>query len=343
MSTNINITVGDNALLDAAKQQQAANRQAQLNREASTRLEGQATAARTAALAAQGRDANGKLVTGASFTQPQIDRRPAANRISGDIWIMYFRAAPTFTLLLDATIDDWGATGTLRNNDRLLATQPFYAYGDTRSQFNPQTNPLSFLAGDGPSGANVIRSKTNLVLDAGRPRFEPPEDSYPPLRNKSYTFTLEADVRFTAPNDFPYTYRLGSDFSTTTEGLETYRCSAFIEVAAFGGPLTLGLVFGTGFIPRPPTVVIPGPSTLGNWARIALVYDSQIARLFINGQLVHSFNTTAPETSPSFVQFFARADVGVNTSAAFVDCTGVIFTPKALYTDNYTPQPLKLV
>ena len=80
MSTNINITVGDNALLDAAKQQQAASRQAQLNREASARLETQATAARTAAFAAQGRDANGNLLTGGQFTQPQIDRRPAANR-----------------------------------------------------------------------------------------------------------------------------------------------------------------------------------------------------------------------------------------------------------------------
>jgi hypothetical protein len=80
MSTNINITVGDNALLDAAKQQQAANRQAQLNREASTRLEAQATAARTAALATQGRDANANLIHGALFTQPLIDRRPVANR-----------------------------------------------------------------------------------------------------------------------------------------------------------------------------------------------------------------------------------------------------------------------
>lgn len=83
MSTNINITVGDNALLDAAKLQQEANRQAQLNREASKRLEAQATAARIAALATQGRDANGNLITGAPFTQPQIERRPAANRLSG--------------------------------------------------------------------------------------------------------------------------------------------------------------------------------------------------------------------------------------------------------------------
>ena len=90
MSTNINITVGDNALLDAAKLQQEANRQAQLNREASKRLEAQATAARTAALATQGRDANGNLITGAPFTQPQIERRPAANRQAVDVFGNFF-------------------------------------------------------------------------------------------------------------------------------------------------------------------------------------------------------------------------------------------------------------
>ena len=84
MSTNINITVGDNALLNRAKQQQAANRQAQLERESATRLEAQANAARTAAFAAQGRDPSGNLIAGTPFRQPQIDRRPAAtSRFNG--------------------------------------------------------------------------------------------------------------------------------------------------------------------------------------------------------------------------------------------------------------------
>jgi hypothetical protein len=102
MSTNINITVGDNALLDRAKQQQVASRQTQLNRDASNRLEAQATAARTAALAAQGRDANGNPITGAPFTQPIIDRRPAANRQGGYKVATAFLTYPSFT-----------ATGTL--------------------------------------------------------------------------------------------------------------------------------------------------------------------------------------------------------------------------------------
>jgi hypothetical protein len=71
-----------------------ANRQAQLNREASTRLEAQATAARTTALATQGRDANGNPITGAFFTPTQIERRPAANRAPNNIWKSLLSQSP---------------------------------------------------------------------------------------------------------------------------------------------------------------------------------------------------------------------------------------------------------
>ena len=71
MSTNINITVGDDALLNRVKQQQSANRQAQLEREASARLEAQATAARTTTLTAAGKDAAGNPLIGTRLQVPQ--------------------------------------------------------------------------------------------------------------------------------------------------------------------------------------------------------------------------------------------------------------------------------
>jgi hypothetical protein len=80
MSTNINISVGDNKLLDQARLQQNASRQAQLQKEANKRLEAQATDARTKELAALGLDANGSPLTGSRFQVPQIERKPAANR-----------------------------------------------------------------------------------------------------------------------------------------------------------------------------------------------------------------------------------------------------------------------
>ena len=133
MSTNINITVGDNALLDAAKQQQVASRQAQLNREASARLQTQATAARTAAFAAQGRDANGNLLTGSQFTQPQIDRRPAANRKSGPLVdIGYYKQGlrDTGAPYLQFTKEIFAASGDGLQviNELLNETIPYTSY-----------------------------------------------------------------------------------------------------------------------------------------------------------------------------------------------------------------------
>jgi hypothetical protein len=114
MSTNINITVGNSGLLDRAKQQQAASRQTQLNREAATQLETQATAARTAAFAAQGRDLNGNLITGAPFTQPQIDRRPTATRrVNGYPVTLFYLSLRIFGETVDVLTSTRLATASL--------------------------------------------------------------------------------------------------------------------------------------------------------------------------------------------------------------------------------------
>jgi hypothetical protein len=158
MSTNINITVGDNALLDRAQQQAAANRQAQLNREAATRLEAQATAARTTALAAQGRDANGNLITGAPFTQPQIDRRPAANRLSNIFRSFYFPTQPTFDITLgfagniaQTPIGFMTGVGSLfKGRQQTALTHTLTA------QFITHTPSVTFQASEGPFGQSCL-------------------------------------------------------------------------------------------------------------------------------------------------------------------------------------------
>ena len=162
MSTNINITVGDNALLDAAKLQQEANRQAQLNREASKRLEAQATAARTAALATQGRDANGNLITGAPFTQPQIDRRPAANRVSG---LPNFILAPPFDPVGTSHFGRSKGTGSLTRNEWFLA------FLESQGNFlTPGGGPptLYTISPGGPHGLNYLRfAPANITIGIG--------------------------------------------------------------------------------------------------------------------------------------------------------------------------------
>lgn len=98
MSTNINISVGDNKLLDQVRLQQNASRQAQLDKEDRARLATAGATERTNALAARGFDATGNLLTGSPNQVPRLERRPAATRtglesftfapsIQGETWV----------------------------------------------------------------------------------------------------------------------------------------------------------------------------------------------------------------------------------------------------------------
>lgn len=91
MSVNININFSGNGLLNNAKQQQSANRQAQLGREAYTRLETKATKARTKKLSIQGKDSKDNPLNNVPVSTPNIDRRPAAHRLQditiGQSWL----------------------------------------------------------------------------------------------------------------------------------------------------------------------------------------------------------------------------------------------------------------
>jgi hypothetical protein len=150
MSTNINITVGGNVLLDVAKQQQAANRQAQLNREASNRLEAQATAARTTALAAQGRDANGNLITGAPLTQPKIDRRPAANRSDGP---------PNFLLVPHQDfVSNSVPKNTLAAKTKGIKNKSFFEFLFSDPNFGRIGASAVFVPSGGPGGAPFLQT-----------------------------------------------------------------------------------------------------------------------------------------------------------------------------------------
>ena len=79
-STQINVTVGSGGLSDKAKQLQTAARQGQLEKERQQRVEAKGTEQRNSKLQAEGKAPDGSPLYGAPFNQPQIDRRPAANR-----------------------------------------------------------------------------------------------------------------------------------------------------------------------------------------------------------------------------------------------------------------------
>lgn len=97
MSTNINISVGDNKLLAQASLQQNASRQAQLEKESNKRLQSKAEINRVNALAAQGKDANGKPLTNTLPKVTKPERELAANRFRKYPSLWYFTEAPNPT------------------------------------------------------------------------------------------------------------------------------------------------------------------------------------------------------------------------------------------------------
>ena len=107
MSTQINVTVGSGGLSDKARQLQTAARQAQLEKERQQRLEAQGTEQRTAKLEAEGKAPDGSPLYGAPFNQPQIERRPAANRQG-----VYFVFTPTSAPTVIENVKIWPQTSS---------------------------------------------------------------------------------------------------------------------------------------------------------------------------------------------------------------------------------------
>lgn len=331
MSTNINITVGDNALLDAAKQQQGANRQAQLNREASTRLEAQATAARTTALAAQGRDANGNLITNAPFTQPQIDRRPAANRIGGEFFLMRPDAEPAAS---QVQLSHRG----LISFASVVGGIPTYS-----SALGPNNSP-TLICASSPRG-NYVRLTGQFPFVGSSSRF----------KEGVRDFTLQYYAKFGASyvvlQDYvDTTVRVGSNgFIDINLGLET-RGSG-VNRAAWRT-----LTFGVRGDTTKPSILLydvasllsstTGPQLLpGVWHHVAISRSGTTIRAFFDGQIIGSavvdWPTLAFDANPAsaWLDAYFGTNQVVTTPAEPVYLHGLRFDTKCLYTANFTPPP----
>ncbi len=337
MSTNINITVGGNALLDVAKQQQAANRQAQLNREASNRLEAQATAARTTALAAQGRDDNGNLITGALFTQPLIDRRPVANRAGEEFFLLRPIAGPTD-----------GAIPLISNK---LPKEIFTG------------NPVTFSATAGPSGSPALQaiapvdgfnyvSLTNVLPAtpvskyANRPLTDYTLQLFVRL-GETYV-TNQRDVNFdlrlkgvSVVNDINYTFDIYMFANLDTTAGDSYPASSFefSESSNFAGTTVIYEGNAVNLASSNPKVAP------GIWNHLAISKKDTVLYAFLNGQLLATAFSTLPASS------FLRPTAGFFTELSFgqtqertlpgqtVSIHGLRFDTKCLYTANFTPPP----
>jgi hypothetical protein len=82
VTTKINVTIDSGGLSDRAKQQQQAARQAQLEKERQQRIKAEGADQRSARLKSEGKAPDESLLYGPGFKQPDIERRPAANRFA---------------------------------------------------------------------------------------------------------------------------------------------------------------------------------------------------------------------------------------------------------------------
>lgn len=125
MSTQINVVVDSGDLREQEKQLRTAGRQAQLEKERTARIEAEATTKRNENLKAQGLSPDSRSFFATSPTQVDIERRPAANRISG---------AGYFVLVSNATVP-------------ISFNGNFPVYGDSFNAQQAGRQPYNFYLG----------------------------------------------------------------------------------------------------------------------------------------------------------------------------------------------------
>lgn len=331
MSTNINISVGDNKLLAQASLQQNASRQAQLEKEANKRLKSEAEINRVNALAAQGKDANGKPLTGTRIQLPQVDRRPAANRTGGEFFLMRPDAEPA-------------ASQVQLSNRGLISFASVSSGTPTYSGvLGPNSSP-TLICDSSPRG--------NYVNITGRFPFE---NSTSRFKEGVQDFTLQYYAKFGTDyvvlQDYVDTaVRVGSNgFIDINLGLETrgsgvnraaWRTLTF-QVRSDTSQSSITLYDAADLLSS-----TAGPQLLpGVWHHVAISRSGTTIRAFFDGEIIGSavvdWPTLAFNTSPASTwldAYFGTNQVAI-TPAEPVYLHGLRFDTKALYTANFTPLP----
>jgi hypothetical protein len=375
VSTNINITVGDDALLNRVKQQQSANRQAQLEREASARLEAQATAARTTALTAAGKDAAGNPLIGTRLQVPQLERRPAATRQGGsgfnlipsaDYTSFGFEAltrgikATTFTNITagssgsytDFFRPQYRATGGPANSSYLQA-QP-------RALGSIYTESLDYVLCDTPGTQGIRFSNPVRILTASG-EITAQQIKKPIHKLSSYTVECYLQAASNGPvsqpnnaqcqTQFDVSLRTSPSLTRIVRGFLTFNpigtnANTFrLEVRGANQAVTANVYFGYDSPSKPAgTYIWPTPLEFGGWYHVAYVRNNNVESFYFDGTLVKtqtsdlSFLSVIPETvlSEAFITF-TYGDLFVGNSILQPGIHGFRFTSKALYSGNFVP------
>lgn len=378
MSTNINIALGDEALLKRAKQQQNANRQAQLERDSTKSLSQQATASRTAALSAQGKDAAGNPVNGNLTKAPQLERRPAANRFGGgfvlvpsaDYTSFGFEAktkgikATTFTNITASAVGsytasfrpEYVATGGPANSSYLRT--PVEARGAT------YIHELYYFVCNTPGTQGIRFSDPIRVLTSGGEVIA--QQINKPL-HKLTSYTVECylqaapegpvsgltnilcETQFDLKVDPPSApaVRLVRGFlvfNSVGINANTFR----LELRGANQVAKANVYFGYDDPLKPPgSYIWPTKLDFGGWYHVAYVRNNNVESFYFEGQLVAtqtsdlSFLSAIPESAltDAYIQF-QTGEFGVTANPILrPGIHGFRFTNKALYSENFVPPP----
>ncbi len=373
MSTNINISVGDNKLLAQARLQQNASRQAQLEKEANKRLQSEAEINRVNALAAQGKDANGNPITGSQVTQPQIERRPAANRFGGP---PNFLLVPHQDFILNSISTNTIAAKTkgIKNNlffeveaggvfvpsggpggasflqaPQATVSDTFYsAYIEFPLCDN--TNVLDVadsvagrvkvLTSDGVVDATQLKKPVHKLKEYTVEAYFKGDTSFPPIG----TVLGRAEIEMSYADYVIYATLLYNAFHDV--GPTSYLYSLYVQ--GYDG-FEVEIFFGSYWLADPsgPNASMPSygyiwPELLqpDAWYHLALVKTETSQSIYFQGTLIASVLT-------DFSPLANLPDDAIYTASAFLESggngilqlglSGFRFTPKVLYTGPFTP------
>lgn len=379
MSTNINITVGDDALLNRVKQQQSANRQAQLEREASARLEAQATVARTTTLTAAGKDAAGNLLIGTPSKAPQLQQRPAANRFGGSGFNLIPSAdytsfgfnvltrgikATTFTNITA------GATGGYTTNFKpeYVATGGPANSSYLRTPVEPRgavyLHELNYCVCNTPGTQGIRFSKPIRILTSSG-EVTAQQINKPLHKLTSYTVECYLQAAPEGPVSGLTNILCDTQFGVSVnpisgplvelaEGFLVFNsvgvnANTFsLELRGANEVAKANVYFGYNPPLKPPgSYIWPTTLNFGGWYHVAYVRNNNVESFYFEGQLVAtltsdlSFVSAIPDSALTTVSIqLVTGEFGVTANPILrPGIHGFRFTSKALYNGNFVPPP----
>ncbi len=360
MSTQINVTVGSGGLSDKAKQLQVAARQAQLEKKRTLDLSAEALDKRIAAQAAKGLSVDGQPLYSPISTLPQIDRRPAASR-KIETYLYWFPTPPniqTQYLFGDPPSRDpytsndadvliyKGRTPKAPFNFRLrLANYTHtsgYSYLPTGGRFG---EPAVYLqAPAAPLGAFIINNGFVSLGATGSTTY-----TNLGITKPFSEFTTELEFAMNAPVTVSGTNVFVRDDITITDQAATNRLSVLFEITRLNTTVNLRLVVSVRNLQTNVNTtyasvnepVAPGVFVFNDantWNRCTLVYTPSALLFFVNGLLVKTVTYAFPVTiglSPTTTIKNSAVNCN-NAQPKDIKVSVSSFTPKALYSGNYT-------